>query len=223
MERTLIVNFKNYAQGLGLAAIKVARSAEVVAKETGVNVIVAPSTPMLHAIAIAVGIPVFAQKADDLVEGMSTGAVIPESIKMAGGKGSLLNHSESRTTLKAMRALLPRMVLLSLRTCVCSRSVVEATRFAKLKPDYLALEPPELIGRGRAVSKVKPQLIERFVRRLTDEKYSGSLLCGAGIVDALDAAAAIRLGTEGILVASSVMKSKNPEAKMHELATALAR
>ncbi len=51
--------------------------------------------------------------------------------------------------------------------------------------------------------------------------YSGRLLCGAGIVSGEDASAAIGLGMDGILVASSVVKSKDWGAKVRELATAL--
>lgn len=223
MKHTLIVNFKNYEAGLGPKAISLARAAEKIQQETGVNLVVAPPTPMLNAVASSVSVEVFAQKVENLPEGKSTGAVIPESIREAGCKGSLLNHSESRDTLKAITELVPRMTSLNLKTCICGETVSEAVKFAGLKPLYIALEPPELIGTGMAVSKAKPHLIQNFVRRLTDHKFRGAILCGAGIVSGADVAAAIRLGTDGILVSSSVMKSEEPGAKLLELARPLAR
>jgi triosephosphate isomerase len=47
------------------------------------------------------------------------------------------------------------------------------------------------------------------------------LLCGAGIVSGEDVAAAVRLGTKGVLVASSVVKASDWTAKLKELATAM--
>jgi triosephosphate isomerase len=47
------------------------------------------------------------------------------------------------------------------------------------------------------------------------------LLCGAGIVSGEDVAAAIRLGTQGILVASSVVKAQDWRAKLRELGAAM--
>ena len=49
------------------------------------------------------------------------------------------------------------------------------------------------------------------------------VLTGAGITHGEDAAAAIRLGTVGVLVASAVMKAKDPEQKLRELAEAMAK
>ena len=51
--------------------------------------------------------------------------------------------------------------------------------------------------------------------------YAGRLLCGAGIVTGEDARAAVNLGIDGILVASSVVRSKDWESKIRELAAAL--
>jgi triosephosphate isomerase len=47
------------------------------------------------------------------------------------------------------------------------------------------------------------------------------VLCGAGIVSGDDARAATELGARGILVASSVVKATDWEAKIRELASAL--
>jgi triosephosphate isomerase len=88
-------------------------------------------------------------------------------------------------------------------------------------PEFLAIEPPELIGSGRAVSKARPELITETAAALAKAGYSGRLLCGAGIVSGDDVSAAIRLGTQGILVASSVVKAQDPHAKLRELGSAM--
>ena len=102
------------------------------------------------------------------------------------------------------------------------RTPARSVRLAAFDPEYLAVEPPELIGSGIAVSKARPELLHRD-REVAGRGsgYSGKLLCGAGIVSGEEARAAIRLGMDGVLVASSVVKSKDWGAKVRELATAL--
>jgi len=219
--RTFIVNFKNYAEVLGEGSLRLAKAAAGLNWELGIDVVVAPPTPMLHSVASAVRIPVFAQKADLGEQGKSTGATIPESIKAAGCAGSLLNHSESRIPLDVLGQTIERMRSLGLTSCACAETTEEAVEIAALNPEFLAIEPPELIGTGRAVSKARPELLTGTAEALARAQYKGSLLCGAGIVSGDDVSAAIKLGTEGILVASSVVKAQDWPVKLRELGTAM--
>jgi triosephosphate isomerase len=219
--RTFIVNFKNYPEVLGEGSVRLAKAASGLSWELGIDVVVAPPTPMLHTVASTVKVPVFAQKADLGEQGKSTGATIPESIKAAGCTGSLLNHSESRIPLDVLAPTIERMKALGLTSCACAEDTAEAVKIAALNPEFLAIEPPELIGTGRAVSKARPELLSETAEALAKAGFKGSLLCGAGIVSGEDVAAAMRLGTEGILVASSVVKAQDWQAKLRELGTAL--
>ena len=90
-----------------------------------------------------------------------------------------------------------RMRSLGLKSCACAETTDEAVEIAAFDPDFLAIEPPELIGTGTAVSKARPELLTETAQALVKAGYTGSLLCGAGIVSGDDVAAAIRLGTEG--------------------------
>jgi triosephosphate isomerase len=218
---TLIVNFKNYPEVMGEGSIRLAKAAAGLSWEVGIDVVVAPPTPMLHTIASTVKVPVFAQKADLGEQGKSTGATIPESIKAAGCAGSLLNHSESRITLDLLKLTIERMKSVGLASCACAETIEEALDIAAMDPEFLAIEPPELIGTGRAVSKARPELLTRTAEALAAAGYRGALLCGAGIVSGEDVAAAMRLGTAGILVASSAVKAPDWPAKLRELGTAM--
>ena len=42
---------------------------------------------------------------------------------------------------------------------VCARSAQEVSNLARFEPDYIAIEPPELIGSGKAVSKENPSIV----------------------------------------------------------------
>ena len=92
---------------------------------------------------------------------------------------------------------------------LCVKNVAEVKKYVKLNPDYIAIEPPELIGSGKAVSKEKPELITNAARAVKAAKNKTKLLCGAGIVSGDDVEKAIQLGSKGILVASGIVKSKN--------------
>jgi triosephosphate isomerase len=132
-----------------------------------------------------------------------------------------LNHSESRKTLVEVRKLIPRLKGLGMGVCLCARTAAEASKLSVFDPKYLAVEPPELIGTGIAVSKAKPELIQRTIEAARKNGYDGPVLCGAGIVSGTDVGKAIELGADGILVASSVVKSNQWESKVRELARAL--
>lgn len=219
--RIFILNFKNYAEILGEGALRLAEAAEKVSRNTGVEIAVAPPAPLLAWVASKTSLPVYAQKAQAMPEGKSTGALIPEALKAAGCRGAVINHSESRVPSEEVAELVPRLRSLGLASCVCAESVDEIEKLAAFSPDYLAIEPPELIGSGVAVSKARPELISRSVSAARRSGSRSRILCGAGIVDGSDVRAAIRLGTEGILVASSVVKSRDWAAKVGELASAL--
>jgi triosephosphate isomerase len=87
----------------------------------------------------------------------------------------------------------------------------------------IAIEPPELIGSGRAVSREKPEVIKNSVRRIREVNSSVKILCGAGISTGDDVYAALKLGAQGVLVASGVVKSRNPEQVVAEFCEAARR
>jgi triosephosphate isomerase len=75
----------------------------------------------------------------------------------------------------------------------------------------VAIEPPELIGSGRAVSKERPEIVSESVERIRSVNQNVRILCGAGITTGEDVYAALKLGAEGVLVASGVVKATKPE------------
>jgi triosephosphate isomerase len=92
---------------------------------------------------------------------------------------------------------------------------------AELKPYALAVEPPELIGTGRAVSKVDPSIVEDTVKEVKRVDKECVVLCGAGVTNGEDVRAAIDLGADGVLLASGVVKAKDPRAALLDLVSGL--
>jgi triosephosphate isomerase len=99
--------------------------------------------------------------------------------------------------------------------------VSEAKKYAKLNPDYIAIEPPELIGSGKAISNERPELITKSIDAVNSANNKTKLLCGAGIVSGQDVAKAIELGSKGILVASGIIKAKNWTKIIEEFSKAM--
>ena len=219
--KTLIVNMKNYREVLGEGALKLGEAAAAAASQTKAEVIVAPPTPMLGLVAVGTGARVFGQSAVPSEAGRSTGAVLLEALKAAGASGVILNHSEAPLPLKEVAALVRRAAALEMKTCVCAGGSAKAARLSRLAPDYLAVEPPELIGSGVAVSRAKPGVITGTVAAARRAGYEGRVLCGAGITSGADVAKAVELGAQGVMVSSSVVKAADWTAKVAELATAL--
>jgi triosephosphate isomerase len=85
----------------------------------------------------------------------------------------------------------------------------------------LAIEPPELIGKGVAVSKANPSIIKDSVQVVKQISSTVRILCGAGIVDKYDVEKALELGAEGILISSGVIKSSSWYNKILELSSVL--
>lgn len=216
-----VINLKNYPEVLGASALRLAQAAERVSTKVEVEIMVAPPAPSLALVASGTRIPILGQKVDDAGEGKSTGAVIPEALAAWGCAGSIMNHAEARIPVDTVGRLVARMKSLRLTSCVCAEDTAELLRVARFSPEHIAVEPPELIGTGVSVSTARPELVSGSVEAAKQAGYAGKVLCGAGIVSAADARRAIELGTRGVLVASSVVKASDWDAKVEELARAL--
>jgi len=217
------VNFKTYSEATGKKAVKLAKIAEKVSLETEVCIGLAPQFVDIAPIVHVVSIPVFAQHIDPVKSGSSTGHVLAESVKEAGAVGTLINHSERQLKLVDIEAAIARAREVGLVSVVCANNAVVSAAVAALKPDMIAVEPPELIGTGIPVSKAKPEVITGAIELVKQINPDVVVLCGAGITKGEDVAAALRLGTEGVLVASGIVKAKDPYKVLLEFAEAITK
>jgi triosephosphate isomerase len=217
----IIVNYKTYAEATGRKAVKLSKTAEAVSMESGVNIGVAPQFADIASIAEAVSIPVLAQHIDPIEPGSFTGHILLESVKEAGAVGTLINHSERRLKLFAIEAVVTKTRESDMVSVVCTNNAAVSAAAAALKPDMIAVEPPELIGTGIPVSKAKPEVVSGTVEVVKRVNPDVVTLCGAGITTGEDVAAALKLGTEGVLVASGIVKAKDPRKVLMEFSEAI--
>ena len=204
----ILINFKTYRQGTGKRALKLCKIVEKVILETGVNIAVAPQFLDISEITKLNSIPVFAQHIDPIKYGSYTGHILAESIKEAGAVGTLINHSEKQIRIAEINHVLKRTRELNLISIVCTNDPSVSSAVSALRPDIVAIEPPELIGTGISVSKSKPEVITNTIKQIEQVNPKEIILCGAGITTGEDVAAALKLGTKGVLVASGIVKAK---------------
>jgi len=215
-----IINCKNYEEIAGDKIIKFVKIVEKISKKYKIKIAVAPPQHLMGLVSNS-SIPILAQHVDVSKVGSTTGFVVPELLKKSRISGSLINHSEHRISNKEIIHLIAKLRELKMTSVLCVKDVPEAKRYAKLNPDYIAIEPPELIGSGKAVSKEKPDLIIKAVNAVKNAKNKTKLLCGAGIVSGEDVSKASELGSQGILVASGIIKANNWTKMISEFAKAL--
>ena len=216
----ILVNFKTYSEATGKKAVELAKKAEKVSLETKVSIGVAPQFTDIAAVASATEIPVFAQHIDPIEPGSYTGHVLADAVKEAGAIGTLINHSERQLKLSDIDMAIRIAREKKLVSVVCANNQTVSAAAAALKPDIIAVEPPELIGTGIPVSKAKPEVVLNTVKLVKEVNPKVTVLCGAGISHGEDVAAALRLGTQGVLVASSIVKAKDQYRILREFAEA---
>lgn len=219
----ILVNFKTYTETTGKKAVDFAKIAEKISLETKVCIGLAPQLADIAPISRLVSIPIFAQHIDPVKPGSFTGHVLAESVKAAGAVGTLINHSERQLKLVDIEMTIERAREAGLVSVVCTNSSAVSAAVASLKPDMIAVEPPELIGTGTPVSKAKPEVVTGAIELVKRINPDVVVLCGAGLTMGEDVAAALRLGTEGIVVASGIVKAKNPRKMLLEFAQAITK
>lgn len=213
----IILNYKTYAESTGKNAVTLSQYVQEASDETGVNMAIAPQAVDLYPIIEAVDIPVYSQHIDNITPGGHTGSTLPEALKETGITGTLINHSEQRLTLADIDAIVEKSKQLNLTSVLCTNNVKTSAAAASFNSDYIAIEPPELIGTGIPVSKASPEVVEKTVEEIHKINNNIPVLCGAGISTGEDMKAALELGAEGVLLASGIIKADNQKQALIDL------
>jgi len=216
-EPIIILNLKTYPEINQGGALRLTKMCEQVASETGIEFVVCPQQADLGLLCKNVELPVFAQHIDNVSPGSTTGWVTPESVKSAGARGTLINHSEHRIGIADISDLITRCRQLDLISLVCTNDLSVSRACAVLKPDFVAVEPPELIGGDISVTTADPEIVRRTVDSIRKIAPEVRVLTGAGVKNGDDVAMAVELGTCGVLLASGVVRSKDPLKTLYDL------
>ena len=215
----IVLNVKTYEEAIGQKALDLAQAMETVTEETGVAMAISVMDTDINRCANHVSIPVFAQHIDPVKPGSHTGWTLPEAVKEAGAVGTLINHSEHRLILADIEWCLSRAKHLGLDQIICTNNIKTSIAVAALKPNFLAVEPPELIGGDISVTTADPEIVKGTVDAVKMIDNSVNVLCGAGVKNGKDVSKALDLGSQGVLLASGVVKATNPLSVLRDLAS----
>ena len=217
----IVLNVKTYNEATGNKALEIASLMDKISKETGTSMAIAVQSTDINLCSKNVSIPVWAEHIDPIKPGNHTGWTLPEAIKNAGAVGTLINHSEHRLKLADIDICITRAKELGLDHIVCSNNVKTSKAIAALSPNFVAVEPPELIGGDISVTTADPGIVSDSVNtvRVIDKKVK--VLCGAGVKNGKDIEKAIELGSDGVLLASGIVKANDKESVIRDLASGL--
>lgn len=211
----VIVNLKVYPEAIE-KPLYFASVAKKISDEIDVNIAVAP--PLLNLRDVVKIAPTFAQTIDPSEPGAYTGSITAEEIKSCGAIGAIINHAERRLNPNDIGRCVKKCNKNELISIVCVKDDFEAREYAEARPDFIAIEPPELIGGKESVMQTNPEIIERSVKVVKEVSDKVDVICGGGVKSTEDVKKALELGTVGIMVSSNVVKAVDVEKSLREIA-----
>ena len=217
----VILKYKTYLESSGENALELARALKSASEESGITMVAAPQAADIYRIQDQISLPIFAQHIDPITPGGHTGSNLIETLIEAGISGSLINHSENRMKLADIDEVIQLCKQNDIESCVCTNNIATSKAIATFSPDAVAVEPPELIGTGIPVSQAQPEVVEDSVKGVKSINKKIKVLCGAGISTGDDMKAAMDLGADGVLLASGIVKAKNPKEALLDLVSKL--
>ena len=210
----IVVNFKTYSTAMAEAADSLGQLMANV--ETNARMVAVASAFDLSSVSSISGLEVWSQHLDPVGQGSHTGWLEPETAIARGASGTIINHAEHKVSLEHVEKLM-QMLPEGFPICACAADVEEARALAKLGPTFIAVEPPELIGGDISVTTADPAIVSDTVAAVKEVNPEVRVLCGAGVKNGQDVATAIKLGAEGVLLASGVTKAKDVPSVLHDL------
>ncbi len=207
----LFINFKAYAESTGKNAVALAKKAAEISKGSKAQIVLAVQAVDIRLVSESVKLPVFAQHIDTVGFGNNTGHILAEAVKEAGAIGTVLNHTENKRDNAFLQKAIKAAKEAGLVVMVCAETLERAKEIASFgqKPEFIAVEPPELIGGNISVSTARPKLITDCVKAIKGIAPEIEVITGAGIKNTADVAKAIELGTKGVFVTSGIVKAKD--------------
>lgn len=213
----IFVNFKTYREASGESAVNLAQICAEISSQTNAPIIPVVQLVDLWRVKQEVDIPVWVQHVDYHPQGSFTGSANLEAIYEAGAEGTLLNHSEHPIDFSILQKTVEKITQFqnAFKVMACAADLEKLKHIYSLKPDFIAYEPPELIGSETASVASEKQTIISEAAGFTENI---PLIVGAGVKSAKDVRISLERGAKGVLVASAIVKSEDPEQKIIELA-----
>lgn len=216
----IVVNFKTYASASGASAETLAVAMEAHSNGPARMVAVVSAFDLEAVRRAAPSLEVWSQHLDPVGQGGFTGWLEPKTAMHRGAQGTIINHAEHKVEMDHVKRLLPQLPD-DFPVCGCAADLEEAKSLAEMGPTFIAVEPPELIGGDISVTTADPSIVSDTVAVVKATNSDVRVLCGAGVKNGQDVATAIKLGAEGVLLASGVTKASDVASVLNDLVSLL--
>ena len=216
----IVVNFKTYASASGATAETLAVAMEAHSNGPARMVAVVSAFDLEAVRRAAPSLEVWSQHLDPVGQGGFTGWLEPKTALHRGAQGTIINHAEHKVEMDHVKRLLPQLPD-DFPVCGCAADLEEAKSLAEMGPSFIAVEPPELIGGDVSVTTADPSIVSDTVAVVKATNPDVRVLCGAGVKNGQDVATAIKLGAEGVLLASGVTKASDVASVLNDLVSLL--
>jgi triosephosphate isomerase len=159
---------------------------------------------------------IFAQHMDSLEVGRGVGSVLPEAVKAAGAVGVLLNHIEKRLSKEELQRTIRRADEVGLASMACADDLEDAAAIARMAPNILIAESPNLIGVGKR-GEGDRETIAHINEAVWQINPAIRVLHGAGISCGQDVYDIIAAGAQATGSTSGIIKAQDPFAMLEEM------
>ncbi len=197
--------------------LALARHAEFIGWKYDVRIIFTPQSVDIRLVAQGTNdLLVFAQHMDSLPVGRGVGSVLPEAVKAAGAVGVLLNHVEKRLSMQELECTIRRADEVGLASMACADSLHDALTIARMAPNIIIVESPDLIGGGRRAENDQ-EAVARINTTIWGVNPEIRVLHGAGISSGRDVYNIIKAGSQAAGSTSGIIKAPDPFAMLEEM------
>ena len=205
----------------GEKALALAKHADQLSLQYDVRIIFTPQCVDIPLIASHTKhILVFAQHMDSLEIGRGIGSILPEAIKAAGAVGFLLNHAEKRVSQIEIKRTIQRADQVGLLSMICADTPRQAVEIARMNPNIILAESPDLIGVGKRGDNDQ-QEITRINESVWEINPEILVLHGAGIKCGQDIYEIVKHGAQGSGSTSGILLADDPFQMLEEMIRAM--
>ncbi|MBU1084779.1 MAG: triose-phosphate isomerase [Candidatus Beckwithbacteria bacterium] len=211
----IFLSLKTYKEATGDKAVSLCQTIKKVIKNTQIPIIPAVQPFDLYRIKKEVDIEVWTQHLDPIDPDRYFGWLSPYSAKQAGASGVIINHGEHEIPFDQIKKTVTKCQEYDLKTLIICDTIDLVKQVIPLKPNFLAYERKDLIGGDIPMIEAEKESIKKVI------KLSPlPVIIGAGIKTEGHVKETLAVGGAGVILASAVIKSQNPESVLLNLASA---
>lgn len=211
----LFINFKKVFEGRREEALELLTLIEDLQKSTKIKLIPVLNTPNLDYFSDNTSLDLWIQNI-----GVGPGLFDPEEVAENPNwrvSGTFLNHSDHRyEDFDRLALAVSDCRNMGLKTVVFAATEGEVIKICRMKPDFVAYEPPELIGNSEiSVASAKPEVVKKVSEIC--KGFNLPLIVGAGIHSREDVKRSLELGAVGVAVSKDIVFAKDPKKELRDL------